>query len=139
MCGSIRVSNLIENQEAIVAWLRAQVPGLLAIYAFGSRVQGHARADSDLDMAVLVEGYANPVQLWQWAADLQDLAGCSVDLRAASTVMQHQILTTGVRCWALDIQAALFECAMLTEKLHFDEARAGLLQDIYQRGTVYGR
>lgn len=61
-----------------------------------------------------------------------------LDLRAASTVMQHQILTTGERLWAKDVSAGLFEAAMLTEKLHLDEMRHDLLQDIQTRGTVYG-
>ncbi len=39
---------------AVVAVLRRAFPQVLAIYAFGSRVQGMARADSDLDLAVLV-------------------------------------------------------------------------------------
>lgn len=61
-----------------------------------------------------------------------------LDLRAASTVMHHQILTTGERLWAKDVRAGLFEAAMLTEKLHLDEMRHDLLQDIQTRGTVYG-
>lgn len=61
-----------------------------------------------------------------------------LDLRAASTVMQHQILTTGERLWAKDVRAGLFEAAMLTEKLHLDEMRHDLLLDIQTRGTVYG-
>lgn len=130
------------QRDSLIRHLRAQLPGLLAVYAFGSRVQGTARADSDLDLAVLVPGYAEPVQLWELAGALSDLAGCPVDLldlRAASTVMQHQIFTTGQRWWAADHQAALFEAAMLNEKLALDEARAGLLADIQQRGRVYGR
>jgi uncharacterized protein len=101
----------------------------------------HARADSDLDLAVLVEGYADPVELFDLSGQLADLTHCSVDLldiRAASTVMQHQILMQGERLWARDVQAGLFEAAMLTEKLHLDAARRGLLQDISERGSVYG-
>ena len=77
----------------LVAHLRQALPGLLAVYAFGSRVHGTASPNSDLDMAVLVAGYADPIALWTLASDLADLAGCPVDLldmRAASTVMQHQ-------------------------------------------------
>ena len=37
-----------------VATLKARVPGLMAVYAFGSRIQGTAGPDSDLDLAVLV-------------------------------------------------------------------------------------
>ena len=127
---------------AIVYMVRARVPDLLAIYAFGSRVQGTAGPDSDLDLAVLVAGYADPLALFALAGDLADIAGCPVDLldlRAASTVMQDQILRGGERWWALDGQAALFEAAMLSEKTALDAARASLLADIEKRGKVYGR
>lgn len=128
--------------EPIIDHLRSRLTGLLAIYAFGSRVQGTATAESDLDLAVLVEGYADPLQLWELASELSELAGCPVDLldvRAASTVMQHQIFTTGQRWWAADYRAALFEAAMLSEKVELDRARAGLLADIVQRGQIYNR
>lgn len=128
--------------ESLVGKLQTQLPNLLAVYGFGSRVRGTARQDSDLDMAVLVAGHADVVLLWQLAGELADIAGCTVDLldlRAASTVMQYQIMTTGVRWWALDAQAALFESAILSQKTALDTARAGLLSDIQKRGSVYGR
>ena len=130
------------NRQPIVDMLLARVPNLLAVYAFGSRVQGGAGSQSDLDVAVLVAGYAEPLALWGLSGDLADLAGCPVDLldlRAASTVMQHQILTTGERWWAGDGQAALYEAAIMSEKTELDTARAGLLGDIRKRGSVYGR
>lgn len=129
------------NRAAIIQTLQAGVPGLLAIYAFGSRIQGTAGPDSDLDLAVLVAGYAEPLALFDLAGDLADVVGCAVDLldlRAASTVMQYQIITTGQRWWVSDGQAALFEAAILSEKTALDTARAGVLIDIQQRGTVYG-
>lgn len=130
------------RREAIVATLQAQVHGLLAVYAFGSRIQGTAQPGSDLDLAVLVAGYAEPLHLWELAGTLADLAECPVDLldlRAASTVMQYQIITTGQRWWAADAQAALYEAAILSEKTALDSARSGLMDDIAKRGTVYGR
>lgn len=126
----------------IVHGLRVALPGLLAVYGFGSRVQGQANSDSDLDVAVLVAGYADVMALWGLSGELADVAGCAVDLvdlRAASTVLQYQIITGGVRWWALDSQAALFESAVLSEKTELDTARAGLMTDIAQRGSVYGR
>ena len=129
------------NRDAIVQIVQDRVPKLLAIYAFGSRVHGTAGAGSDLDLAVLVAGYAESLALWKLAGELAELAGCEVDLldlRAASTVMQYQILTGGQRWWAKDVQAALFEAAMLSEKTALDTARAGRLGDIQKRGTVYG-
>jgi predicted nucleotidyltransferase len=130
------------KREAIIEALQTRVPGLLAIYAFGSRIQGTVGPDSDLDLAVLVAGYAEPVALWALAGDLAELTGCPVDLldlRAASTVMQYQILTTGERWWASDVQAPLFEAVVLSEKTALDTARAGLLADIRERGTIYER
>ena len=130
------------KRETIIEILQARVPNLLAIYAFGSRITGTVRPDSDLDLAVLVAGYAKPLALFDLAGDLADVAGCPVDLldlRAASTVMQYQIITTGERWWTRDAQAALFEAAILSEKTALETARAGVMKDIQQRGTVYGR
>ena len=130
------------NRDALIQTVQQRVPNLLAIYAFGSRSQGTAGPTSDLDLALLVAGYAEPLALWALAGDLADLAGCPVDLldlRAASTVMQYQVITTGQRWWQRDAQAALFEAAVLSEKTALDTARAGLLADIQTRGTVHGR
>jgi predicted nucleotidyltransferase len=130
------------NRPAIESLLRQCLPGLLAIYAFGSRIDGTAGPNSDLDLAVLVPGYADPVQLWELAGDLADLAGCPVDLldfRAASTVMQYRILSTGERCWAADSRADLYEAGVLSDKTELDAARAELLADVQREGSVYGR
>jgi predicted nucleotidyltransferase len=138
--GLAKAFNVIAQAD-LVRTLQSRVPDLLAIYAFGSRIQGTAGPQSDLDLAVLVAGYADPVALWALSGDLADLAACPVDLldlRAASTVMQYQIITTGQRWWARDGQAALYEAAVLSEKTALDTARAGLLDDIQTRGSIYG-
>jgi predicted nucleotidyltransferase len=133
------------HKESLIALLKQNLPGLLAVYAFGSRIQNQgqaARADSDLDLAVLLEGYGDPVTLFHLSGSLADMAGCPVDLldiRAASTVMQYQILTLGTAWWRKDVRAGLFEAAMLSEKMALNEARAGLIRDVSQRGSVYGR
>ena len=130
------------NIDALVTHLHARLPSLLAVYLFGSQASGTAGADSDLDLAVLVAGEVEPLRLWQLSGDLADIAGCPVDLldlRAASTVMQYQIITSGRRLWAADAQAALFESFILSEKTALDSARAGLLADIQKEGRVYGR
>jgi predicted nucleotidyltransferase len=130
------------NSTAILERLRQHIPKLLAVYAFGSRVRGDANKDSDLDLAVLVEGYADPIVLWNLANDLIDITECPVDLldlRAASTVMQHQIITGGERLWQKDSSPGLFEAAALSEKTELDTARAALLSDIKAQGTIYGR
>lgn len=133
---------MYEYQQSIVETVTAEVPDLLALYAFGSRLRGTAVAESDLDLAVLVAGYGDPLLLFDLAGQLADLAGCPVDLldlRAASTVMQYQIITTGERWWQKGVDAALFEAAVLSEKTALDTARADLINDIRKRGNVYGR
>ncbi len=132
---------MLIDRAAILALLQERLPNLLALYAFGSRVHGTAQADSDLDLAVLVAGYADVFSLFELAGELAESLGCPVDLldfRAASTVMQYQILTTGERCWALDSQAPLYEAAVMNEYLELNQARAGLLADIAASGRVYG-
>jgi len=129
-------------QGPVVRTLLATFPNALGIYAFGSRIEGTARPDSDLDLAILVEGYADPIALWDTSHQLANEIGLPVDLldmRAASTVMQHQVLTRGQRLWGKDPQAGLYECFVMTEKAHLDDARAPLLADIAREGSVHGR
>jgi predicted nucleotidyltransferase len=130
------------NTQALLIHLQNHLPDLLAVYLFGSHAQGTAGPDSDVDLAVLLPGEGDPVSLWQLSGELADIAGTPVDLidlRATTTVMQYQIVTRGRRLWAKDVQAGLFECFVLSEKTALDEARAGLLKDIQQEGSVYGR
>lgn len=130
------------NVERVVAHLLAGLPDLMAVYVFGSQATGEAHADSDLDLAVLTAGPVDPLLLWQLSGELADVVGVPVDLldlRAASTVMQYQVITTGRRLWNKDSQAGIFESYILSEKTALDAARAGLLADIQKDGKVHGR
>jgi predicted nucleotidyltransferase len=127
---------------AVVGWLRKRFGNLLAVWAFGSRIRGQARPDSDWDLAILLPGRADPVALWNAAADLSDLLGAPVDLvdlRAASTVLQYLVVTTGERWWHRDVRVDLYEAAILSEKTALDEARAQLVRDILHEGRIHGR
>ena len=132
---------LLGPDGPLVAAIRARFAQVIAIYAFGSQVAGTANADSDLDLAVLVPGYADPLVLWDLSGALADIAGRPVDLldmRAASTVMQYQVLMTGMRLWSAGLEAGLFECYVLSEKTALDTARGPLLADIQASGKVDG-
>ncbi|CEA05030.1 DNA polymerase, beta domain-containing protein region [Pseudomonas saudimassiliensis] len=129
------------NLEAILEATREAIPSLSALYLFGSQASGDAGPESDLDLAILADSPPDEVGLWQLSGQLADLAGCPVDLldlRAASTVMQYRIITTGRRVWARDSDASLYESFILSDKTALDEARAGLLDDIRRTGTIYG-
>ncbi len=133
---------LLAPDGPVAQKIRAAFPAVFAIYAFGSHVQGTAGPQSDLDLAVLVPGYAPPAHLWDLGGVLADLVQCPVDLldlRAASTVMQYQIITTGRKLWSAGPQAGLYECFILSEKTDLDAARAGLLADIKADGRIYAR
>lgn len=131
------------DRATVVRTLRHELgERLLAIYAFGSRIAGQARQDSDLDLAVLLAGKADPVALWNLAQELAvtlDLDVDLIDLRDASTVMQYRVITSGERWWTRDTQADLFEAFVLNDKMALDEARAPLLADIEREGHVHGR
>lgn len=129
-------------KKTFIAAIFSSFPNTLAIYAFGSRITGTACTTSDLDLAVLVAGYAEPLRLWELSSELAEIIGCNVDfldMRAASTVMQYQILQTGLQLWGQEPAAGLFECFVLSEKTALDSARAGLLADIQKTGHIYDR
>jgi len=128
------------HEDQIVAVLREKLPGLLAVYLFGSQALNMAGPDSDIDLAILAGGRQDTLTLWNLGQDLASMFDRDVDLldlRAATTVMQYQIITTGRRLWKKDVQAGLFECAVLSQKTELDTARAALLQDIQREGRVY--
>ncbi|TWI66105.1 nucleotidyltransferase-like protein [Pseudoduganella lurida] len=132
-------------EERIVAFLQAalqQPPELLGVWLFGSQANGHANAGSDVDLAVLVAGKVDTVRLWEVGQALAtelDLDVDLLDLRAASTVTQYQVITTGRRLWQKDAQAALYESAILSDKTELDAARRELLMEVREQGRVYGK
>ena len=134
------ISSSLAKAATVVAAIRARFPQAMAIYAFGSQVNGSAGADSDLDLAVLLPGYADPEVIWDLASNLADLVACPVDLldlRAASTVMQYQVITGGQRLWSVGLPSDLFECYVLSEKTALDTARAPLIADILRTGKIH--
>jgi predicted nucleotidyltransferase len=114
-----------QNESLVCSELQKAFSNALSIHAFGSRIKGTANAQSDLDLALLVAGYAAPLQLFEMTNQLADKLGYEVDLldlRAASTVMQYQVITTGRRLWAKDDKHAdWFDILVTKEKWDLDE------------------
>lgn len=126
----------------IIAAVLAELPEARAIYLFGSHADGSAGAESDLDLAVLLPGRGDPVRVWQAGEGVAHRLNVDVDLvdlGAASTVMQFQVLTTGRRLFAADGQVDRFEAFVMAEMIDLNHARAGLLADITREGRVHGR
>jgi len=62
-----------------------------------------------------------------------------IDLSNASTAMRIQIVANGERLYAKNKnEAAIFEDFVYSDYARLNEERAGILQDISSRGTVYG-
>ena len=129
-----------------VAVLRERVPGLLAVYRFGSAGTAFERRDSDLDLAVLTSpplGEAARCTLrWETAEAVARVAGCDVDLLdlgSASTVFRARIVVEGTRLWCADRPfAERFEDAAMSAYARLNEERAGILSDIHARGYIRG-
>lgn len=114
------------SDDHIVATVRDLLPEVRAITLFGSRVDGSARPDSDLDLAVLLPSRADPVELWYIGEEIArrfDVDVDLVDLIGASTVLQHQIVTKGRRLFAADGSVDVYETFILAEMTALDEAR----------------
>ena len=85
---------------------------------------------------------ADPVRLWEAGEAIArrlDVDVDLIDLRAASTVMQFEIVTTGRRLFAQGGEADCFELVILGEMMDLNRARAPLIADIQREGRVHGR
>lgn len=125
----------------VLTAVHAVLPEVRAVTLFGSRAEGGGRPDSDVDVAVLLPQRADPVRLWQAGEEIARRLGIDVDLvdlRAASTVMQYQIVTTGRRLFAEGAEPDLYETFILAEMCALNEARAPLIADILREGRVHG-
>jgi uncharacterized protein len=124
----------------ILSVLDARLPSLAAIYLFGSRARGDARADSDLDLAMLGARPLSPEILAETRETLEAKLGCDVDLvdlATASTMLAREILTDGRRLAAPDpVNADLFEVRTLRDYDDLKRRRQGIEADIVQRGRV---
>jgi predicted nucleotidyltransferase len=127
----------------ILAAVREALPGVRRVYLFGSRAIGEEWPDSDLDLAVVLDGPADPVSLWMAGEDIAsrlDVDVDLIDLLAADTLLKHQIVTTGKRLFAADpMDAERYEIFILKDMMDLNEIRAPLIADIKRRGSVYGR
>lgn len=130
-----------QSLSAAIHSLLAELPMLQAVYLFGSEATGQATERSDIDLAVLLQVPLGAAQAWTLASGLAASLGREVDLvdlRSASTVMQHQVLCDGQRLWWMGRAADEFELQVFSQYWDLVIHRRGLLDDIKARGAVYG-
>lgn len=119
------------------------VPDAEAIYLFGSRADGRARADSDLDLAVLGAVPLSPLCRFEMQRELSARLGHDVDfvdLYSASTVLKLEVVTRGQRIYRRDADRTLeFEARVLGEYAELMDATRDLHMAVRERGRVYLR
>ena len=131
------------DDRLIVDHLRRRFGDAVAVYRFGSSAHGLARAESDVDLAVLAGSrIAAEVRF-----DTQETLAAElhadvdlVDLRGASTVMAMQVVSTGTLLYEGDAVArGAFEDLTFSAYARLNEERRGILQRVAEEGTIYGR
>jgi len=131
--------SMLERLSAIV---KARLPGVWAIYLFGSRARGDALADSDYDIALLGPKPLDPVERWKLQEEIAAAVHANVDLvdlRRASAVLRVQVLKDALVLFdGARADRDLFEATALSDYARLNEERRGILADIAERGQVHG-
>lgn len=127
----------------IVDLLRAKVEDLVLVYRFGSTANRTAHRESDVDLALLAKTRLSSSARWELQSALASALRREVDLvdlRAASTVLQMQVVSSGELLFegnALERQR--FEMLVFSSYARLNEERKAILQRIREEGRVYGR
>ena len=128
--------------DTCVETIKEKFPNVTGIWLFGSIASETGSANSDIDLAVLLQQKADNVELWQCAQQIATQAGKDVDLidlLDASTVLRAQIIQDGKRIYCSDkFRCDLFETDTLSDYLRFADERREILEDIKSRGKVLG-
>lgn len=132
----------MSRPDQIIALLRERLPGLVAVYRFGSEVTRTTNPESDLDIAVLCDKPLSPQTRFALVGDVAAASGRPVDmvdLSTASTVICAQVVSTGERLYCSDQRRCdLFEDITLSSYARLNEERREILRDVKARESVYG-
>ena len=125
----------------VVEALRRQVPGLLAVWVFGTWGTVHERPDSDLDVAVLAEHPLTAEDIRAALAALSDATDRDidlVDLTRADAVLRAQVVAYGRRLFCAEPgRCTAFEDFVYSDYARLNEERRAILQDVAARGRIH--
>lgn len=126
----------------ITAFLRDAIPGLIAVYRFGSTANGPPHAESDVDIAFLAAAPVAAVDRFALQEQVAARVGRDVDLvdlGRASTVMRMQVVSTGILLAAVDPAAQeRFEDLTYSTYARLNDERREILEQIRREGRVHG-
>ncbi len=139
------VDNKNNFQDRIIDYLLEKGDDVHSIYLFGSRAdQSNFTDDSDWDIALLSGHHAGFKSLDIWELQLGisaelDIKVDLVDFRNVSTLLQFEILKSGVLLWSQNENAAReVEAQLLGEYQDFHASQRAIMSSIHQRRKVYG-
>lgn len=141
----MRVLSSSRMFDALVQAILREFPGAQAIYVYGSAATGELRADSDIDLAILLPypeaKSADALRLLPLRLELEGIAKRDVDLvnaRTVSTVLQKEILQHGRVLYAADERARQeFEMLVLSQYQRLNEERADILRAFRETKRAY--
>jgi predicted nucleotidyltransferase len=118
-------------QSHIINICKQFIPDIKLLYLFGSHASNQANTDSDIDLAVLLPSKISPVLRWELQQRLSlefNVDVDLVDLLSASTVMQNQIINSGVCLFDVGNYKPTFEMQIMSMYQHLNEERASVLK-----------
>ncbi|GKW23593.1 nucleotidyltransferase domain-containing protein [Pectobacterium polonicum] len=121
--------------DEIVSTLKKQIPDIRMVYLFGSQATGNARADSDIDIAIMATRTLAPVERWELSNQLAKAMGRDVDLvdlLQASTVLKMEIVRNGKLLYDAETAAGEFEMITLSMYQHLQKERADIIRSFHQ-------
>jgi uncharacterized protein len=130
--------------KVIVDEVKGAIPELVAIWVFGSVARGMAGPESDIDLALLAPAPVAAQDIDQIRSRLSEVlshAGVDlIDLRGAPLPLSIEVLKEGKQIFCSDsAAAAAWEVVLMARYAHLNEERRGILEEIRDRGSVYGR
>jgi predicted nucleotidyltransferase len=120
-----------KNQVKLCGLILKKIPDTKLIYLFGSHASNTAAERSDIDIAVLTNSKLASVSRWHIAADLateMDIQIDLVDLLSASTVMQNEIIQSGLCIFDPNKIADQFAMQIMSMYQHLNEERKEILE-----------
>lgn len=134
---------LSENDRDNIKQYMVQKLCPYAIFIFGSAARGHMKPDSDIDIAFLNDKFFSDYDIFMASQEMADIIKRDVDLidlSRASTIMQAQVVKSGIIIQNTDaLRTSLFQMNALKEYAVLNEQRQCILDAIRERGFEYGQ
>jgi predicted nucleotidyltransferase len=129
-----------KTEILITEFLKDQIPGLFAIYVFGSMADNSATPGSDIDIAFLTFQKISAVEKWKIQEELASKLNQDVDLIDlidATTILRAEVVEKGKLIFSGDsYQVDYFEMTTYSMYADLNESRQDILTDYEEK---YGR